>query len=119
VTWKQTLSLLVCDHLFFFRSYLQPIIKLDSDGGDQLTVVVASLIAVFLVSSVITFIVGFICGQRFGRKFMEPPNQASGRAHPPRGLPVPIYESIVPDTTHEEQAIELEENVAYGPAPST
>jgi vacuolar-type H+-ATPase subunit I/STV1 len=93
-------------------------ILLDSEGGDQLTVVAASLTAVFLVSSVITFIVGFICGQWFNRKFKEPPNQASG-AHPPRGPPVPIYESIVPDTTHEEQAIELEENVAYGPAPST
>jgi vacuolar-type H+-ATPase subunit I/STV1 len=85
-----------------------------------LTVVVASLTAVFLVSSVTTFIVGFICGQWFGRKFKEPPNQVSG-AQPSRGPPVPIYESIVPDhsTTHEEQTIELEENVAYGPAPST
>jgi vacuolar-type H+-ATPase subunit I/STV1 len=92
---------------------------LDSDGGDVLTVVVASLTTALLVSSVTTFIVGFICGQRFGRKFKEPLNQASG-AHPSRGPPVPIYESIVPDTTtREEQAIELEENVAYGPAPST
>jgi vacuolar-type H+-ATPase subunit I/STV1 len=95
-------------------------ILLDSEGGDQLTVVAASLTAVFLVSSVITFIVGFICGQWFGIKFKEPPNQASAGAHPSRGPPVPIYESIVPDTTtHEEQAIELEENVAYGPAHST
>jgi hypothetical protein len=82
-----------------------------------LTVVVASLIAVFLVSLVIVFTVGFICGQWFDRKFKEPPNQASG-AHPPRGPPVPIYECIAigPDTTHEEQVIELEENVAYGPS---
>jgi hypothetical protein len=100
---------------------IQPInaIIIDSEGGDLLTVVVASLTAALLVLSVITFIVGFICGQRFNRKCKESPDQASGHAHPPRGPPVPIYESIVPDTSHEEQAIELEENVAYGPAPST
>lgn len=34
--------------------------ELDSDGGNLLTVVVASLIAMLLVFSVITFIVGFI-----------------------------------------------------------
>ena len=74
--------------------------------------VVASSTTVLLVFSVITFIVGFICGQWFGRKFKGPLNQASG-AHPPRASPVPIHES----TTHEEQDyIELEENVAYGPS---
>ena len=79
--------------------------------------VVASLSTVLLVFSVITFIVGFICGQWFGRKFKGPLNQASS-AHPqaPIAPPVPIYESMLPDTTHEEQAIELEENVAYGPS---
>ena len=80
-----------------------------------MTVVVASLSTVLLVFSVITFIVGFICGQWFGRKFKGPLTQASG-AHPPRAPPVPIYESVISDTTHEEQAIELEENVAYGPS---
>ena len=92
--------------------------ELDSVGGDLLTVVVASLTAVLLVFSVITFIVGFICGQWFGRKFKGPLNQAPS-AHPPRAPiapPVPIYESMLPDTTHEEQAIELEENVAYDPS---
>ena len=79
--------------------------------------VVASLSTVLLVFSVITFIVGFLCGQWFGRKFKGPLNQASS-AHPqaPITPPVPIYESMLPDITHEEQAIELEENVAYGPS---
>ena len=60
---------------------------------------------------------GFICGQWFGRKFKGPLNQTSS-AHPqaPITPPVPIYESMPPDTTHEEQTIELEENVAYGPS---
>ena len=82
-----------------------------------MTVVVASLTAVLLVFSVITFIMGFICGQWFGRKFKGPLNQASG-AHPqaPIAPPVPIYESMLPDTTHEEQALEVDENVAYGPS---
>ena len=80
--------------------------------------VVASLSTVLLVFSLITFIVGFLCGHWFGRKFKGPLNQASS-AHPPRAPiapPVPIYESMLPDITHEEQAIELEENVAYGPS---
>ena len=89
--------------------------ELDSEGGDQLTVVVTSLIAVLLVFSVITFIMGFICGQWFGRKFKGPLTQASS-AHPPRTPPVPIHESTVPVPTHKEQDIELEENVAYGPS---
>jgi hypothetical protein len=62
------------------------IIKLDrlSEDDDLLTVVVASLTAVLLVSLVIFFTVGFICGQWFDRKFKEPFNQASG-AQPSRG----------------------------------
>ena len=78
--------------------------------------VVASLSTMLLVFSVITFIVGFLCGRWFERKFKGPLNQASS-AHPqaPVTPPVPIYESMLPDTMHEEQAIELEENVAYGP----
>lgn len=71
----------------------------DSEGGDLLIVVVASLAAVFLVSTIIMFIVGFVCGQHF--KFKGHKNQASS-AHPPKGPPVPVYETI-----------ELEENMAY------
>ena len=42
-------------------------------------------------------------------------NQESG-AHPSRGQPpVTIDESELPATIQKEQAIELEENVAYGP----
>ena len=83
----------------------------------MLTVVVVSLTAVFLVFSVIFFITGFMCGRWFERKFKGLLNQASS-AHPqaPVTPPVPIYESMLPDTMHEEQAIELEENVAYGPS---
>ena len=77
--------------------------------------IVASLMAVLLVSSVSTFIIGFVCGQRFGRKLKGPFNQASG-LHSSKCPPVPIYESICFQiNTHEGQTIELEENVAYGP----
>ena len=79
-----------------------------------MTLVVASLTAVLLVFSLIIFIMGFVCGQQFGQKFKGPLNQASG-AHPPKHPTVSICESMLPDTTHEEQAIQLEENVAYGP----
>ena len=81
----------------------------------MLIVIVASLTAVLLMSSLTTFIVGFICGQWIGRKFLGYLNQESG-AHPSRGQPpVTIDESELPATTQKEQAIELEENVAYGP----
>ena len=76
--------------------------------------IVASVAAVFLVSSVIIFIIGFVCGQWFSQKVRRPLSQATG-ANPPNSPPVPIYESTFPDTTHEEQTIKLEENVAYGP----
>lgn len=83
-----------------------------------MTAVVASLTTVLLVFSMIIFIVGFICGQWFRRKFKGPLNQASSaHSQAPRTPPVPINESTVPVPTHEEQLdIELEENVAYGPS---
>ena len=91
----------------------------DSDGCDVLTTVVASLTTGFVVSSIIFFIVGFVCGQKCCGKFKGSLNQASdsNSARPAKGLTVPIYESTLSDTTqcHEEQAIKLEENVAYGP----
>ena len=84
----------------------------------MLTVVVASLIMAFLMSSIIIFIMGFVCGQKCGGKLKGPLSPASdSSAHPAKGLMVPIYESTLSDTTkcHEEQAIKLEENAAYGP----
>ena len=81
----------------------------------MLTVVVASLITGLLVSSIIFFIVGFVCGQKCDVKFKESLNQASrSSAHPAKGPTAPLHES---DTTQcrEEQAIELEENMAYIP----
>ena len=81
----------------------------------MLTVVVASLITAFLMSSIIIFIVGFVCGQKCGGKLKGPLSPASdSSAHPAKGPTVPLHES---DTTqcHGEQAIELEENMAYGP----
>ena len=74
--------------------------------------VVVSLVAMFLVSAVIIFIVGFLCGQWFGKRTL---NQAPS-THPQKGPPGPIYESMLPSPIHEEQPIELEENVAYGPS---
>ena len=82
----------------------------ESKDGDLLIVVVASLLAVYLVSLVTIFIVGFVGGRWFERKFKGPLNQPP----PPNIPPVPIYETMLPDDTHEGQIINLEENVAYG-----
>ena len=73
--------------------------------------IVASVAAAFFLSSVIIFIIGFICGQWFNQKVKRPLSQPHS-ANPPMA---PIYESTSPDTIREEQTINLEENVAYGP----
>ena len=106
-SWKQTFSILVSDTFQWWLSICNDNYFSDSEGGNPLIVVAISLVAVFLVFSIIIFIVGFFCGQRFNRKSKGHPTQASS-THPPKGSqPVPVYETI-----------ELEENMAYAPSTS-
>ena len=80
--------------------------------SNTVTVVVTSLVSVFLVSSVIIFIIGFICGHCFGRKSNK--SELSKTE-----TPVPPYEDVLPRAMRhqvEEHDLEMNENVAYGPS---
>ena len=78
-------------------------------ASDVVTVVVVSLVSVFFVSSVIIFIIGFVCGHYFSQKFKQSPKETPNQ-------PAPLYEDVLPSAVnHQEQAVELKENVAYGP----
>ena len=78
--------------------------------SDVVTVVAASLVSVFFVSSVIIFISGFICGHYFSRNFKQSSKETPSQ-------PVPLYEDVLPSAViHQEQDVELKENVAYGPS---
>ena len=79
------------------------------------TAIVISTVVVYILSSVLIFIVGCACGW-FGHK------------HKAKGLdettatPGPVYEDLQPSTSmqgdpREKVTFELKENVAYGPVP--
>ena len=78
-------------------------------SGVSLTVVVATSVSVFLVSSVIIFIVGFICfGQKVRGCIQKIKNQ------PSTSSPAPVYEAVVPSLNRQqEENVELKVNVAY------
>ena len=100
---------------------------------DQTAVIaVASTIVVFIFSSSVFFIIGYLCGCRFGCKCHKPsdsgtistgnldevvPAQQQFQGHPTQ----PVYEDVIPNVTSEDERreFELEENIAYGTAKST
>ena len=85
----------------------------ESSSLNVLTVAVSSTVAAFLVISFLTFVAGFVCGHYFGRKYKQPSSSLN--------QPVPLYEDVnVPSNAveHQEQGLELRENVAYGPSKS-
>ena len=72
----------------------------------------SSTVVVFLVISILTFVAGFVCGHYFGRKHTKATSSQ----------PVALYEdvNVLPSAVeHQEQHLELKENVAYGPLKST
>ena len=78
----------------------------------QCGLIVAVAVSVFVVSSVLFFIVGFlcrhfayVCGKR------EP---LSETVSPPEEKPTPLYDDVIPQ--QQEQELELNTNVAYGTA---
>ena len=80
--------------------------------GVPITVIVATSVSALLVSSVIFFIVGFLCGLCFSRKVGGCIVTSEDRPSP--NTPTPVYESITPTLNRlQEQDVELKENVAY------
>ena len=100
---------------------------------DQTAVIaVASSIVVFIFSSSVFYIIGYLCGCWFGYKGHKPsdsgivstgtldeavPAQQQYQSQPAQ----PLYEDVIPNITSEDKRreFELEENIAYGTAKST
>ena len=87
----------------------------ESRSLDELAAAVSSTVVVFLVISILTFITGFAFGHYIrGRKYKESPKKTQVSNQPV----MPLYEdvNVLPsDVEHQEQHLELKENVAYGP----
>ena len=78
----------------------------ESGSTDVLAAAVSSTVVAFLVISLLTFIIGLI---HFSRKFKQSSKETPSQ-------PVPLYEDVLPSAVkHQEQDLELKENVAYGP----
>ena len=76
---------------------------------DSGLIAVASSVTVFVVASILFFIVGFLCGH-FCRKERGKVDEAIPQSEKPQGTP--YYDDVV---LKQEQGLELKENVAYGP----
>ena len=91
-----------------------------SRSSDVLAAALSSTVIVSLVISITTFITGFICGHYHGRNFTR---SSKGKPHitTMHPHPAPVYEdidtqSIARAVKHQEQNLELRENVAYLPS---
>ena len=84
-------------------------------------IAVASSVTVFIVASILFFIIGFLCGHFCQKKRKSSTTAAAGEAVPPGGsggqTQTPYYDDIV--IQQSDQELELKENVAYGPMRST
>ena len=90
-----------------------------SRSSDVLAGALSSTIVLFLVLSISTLIAGFLCGHYFGRKYEKSSKKIP--ALPKPSQPVALYEDVdvLPSAVeHQEQNLELKENVAYGPSKS-
>ena len=94
----------------------------ESRSFDELMVAVTSIVILFLMISILTFIAGFVCGYYIrGRKCKEPSKKTSNSPVSIASKPAaaPYYEDVdvLPNAMkHQEQNLELKENVAYGPS---
>ena len=95
----------------------------ETRSSDELVVAISSTVVVFLVISILMLIAGFACGYYLrGRKLSKktsnnpgPISIASQQAAAPYYEDVDVLPSAV---KHQEQSLELKENVAYGPSKS-
>ena len=72
-------------------------------------IAVASSVTVFVVTSIMLFTVGFLCGHFCQNKRKT----AAGNVSHKKTLGTPYYNDVV--LQQHQQALELKENVAYGP----
>ena len=77
-------------------------------SGVSITVVVATSVSAFLVSSVIIFIIEFVCGHCFSQKVKCQTTSDTVTS------PASVYEAVLPTLNRQqEENVELRENVAY------
>ena len=88
-------------------------------------VAISSSVIAFLITSIVIFITGFACGHCFSQKFKQSSKEIP---HPTdyspstscHDHPIPLYEEVQSSAMkHQQQGVEVNENVAYGPSMST
>ena len=83
----------------------------ESRSINLLGAVLPSTVPACLVTSLLTFIGGFVCGRYFARRRYKRSSSSSQPA-------APLYEdvNVLPsDVENQERHLEMRENVAYGP----
>ena len=86
--------------------------QLTRSTKDILTAAVSSTVAAFVMISLLTIFAGSVCGYCFVRQ--------RNKQSPSSSQPVPLYEdvNVLPSASaaveHQEQGLEMRENVAYG-----
>ena len=93
-----------------------------SQTSTVITTAVASSLLVFILSSVLIFIIGCVCGW-FGHKHKAKRLEKDNHSQP-TSAPGPVYEDLQPSMSmqgdpREKTTFELKENVAYGPVQLT
>ena len=98
----------------------------ETRSSDELVVAISSTVVVFLVISILTLIAGFACGYYLrGRKLSKKTSNNPGPISiASQQAAASYYEDVdvLPSAAaveHQEQTLELKENVAYGPTKST
>ena len=95
----------------------------ETRSPDELVVAISSTVVVFLMIFILTLIAGFACGYYLrGRKLSKKTsNSPAPISIASRQAAAPYYEDVdvLPNAVeHQEQNLELKENVAYGPSKS-
>ena len=93
--------------------------NLKTEDSNELVVAVSSTVIIFLVIAILTLVAGFASGYYFrGRKCNESCKKTQDCCTPSQPA-APLYEYVdtIPSAVeHQEQGLELKENVAYGPS---
>ena len=91
---------------------------------NTVAVAISSSMIVFLMASIVIFITGFACGYCFSQKFKQSSKETPHPTdYPPstshHDHPAPLYEELqLSAEKHQEQDVDLKENVAYGQSKS-
>ena len=107
--------------LLYVQFYVGKLAESKCTCPNVLAGVLSSTVIIFLVISIVTFITGFLLGNHFKISFQffnAKPHTTTDHPHQ-----APEYEDIdaqpfASAVKHQEQALELKKNMAYGPSNS-